>query len=971
VAGATVALVLAVVTGEPLVAGVAIPLFLGLFGSRLDRWLDRQLWMDLDVGALVGDLRLPGRPRRRRRGGRRHRAQAPRTRRRMLVGSTLLLLFVGAAMAFSADTHSPGPLVIESQSATHLALFVTFGLVGVAVMLGIARIDPSRIRPVARPLMWTALALLVGALAAGGGGTGYAGFVGIGFLQIQASEVAKLALVIFAADAVDRGAGPSTPRLLLPAVGVLVCACLLIMLEPDVGAAFVCVFAVSSVLLAAGFPLRKLAANLGGLILLILSPILLSPVARADFFGFLKPGDLSSLAAFEAKQSLIAVGSGGLTGRGFGESIEKAYYLPNAPTDFVLSVVGEELGVLGILLVISLLATLIFAGLGIARGGRGRFEKCVAVGLTALIGGQGLLNVFAVLGLGPDTGATLPLVSYGSSSLLITLTAVGILLSVGNAESIREEKAADTGRHRPRRKPGLTDRRVGLIFATFLVMIGIAALRSVWVGTVEAGKLKAEANDQQVFTDYIPGRRGTILDRDGVPLAESGPAAEIAVVHDQVVDPRRTIAALRPILAPLDARDRSLFSAIRETSATGVYRDRPVSRRQLRQIANRELPGILAYRIFDRRPLHLGSLSAVIGTVDFFDNGKTGIEKRMQKTLNGRTGKRLLTQNALGETLRSDLTEPAHDGHDVTLTIDSRLQAHVEADLAVSGIARDGSTASASAVVMEADGAVSALAEDGGAAEGEIGEVGPISQPFEPGSVFDIVPIAGALDEGWTTPTETLDLSPERVGETVGDPRTGEGGDPDVEEVLAGSDDPGAILIALRLGPRRFDRWVAAFGFGRPTGIEVPGERRGEMPSATAPTVASLGEYAVGRDESTTLLQLAGAYAIFADGGIAEAPHIVGSVAGRPPRKPSTERVLSVRAAQETMRSIGEGESAEVASVDRRTGAYSSSDCSASFLGYASEDGSPSVVAVHVVSTEARALSEAEQVFRHITEQLR
>ena len=493
--------VAAVVTGEPLLAGIAIPMAAGLLTNRADRWMDDQPWLKIELGELIARLRPSRHKRQRSRNAlvRVHLQAAPRSQRNMLVLATLALLGMGAAMVFSAVTHSPGALVAETHSIGYLIRFLFFAALGLFVAFRVSRLDPARVRRHSRLILGIAFALLVAASLFGLGDVvnGSRQFVGFSAFQIQASEVMKLALVIYVASEVSRVRNHKKVLDSLPALFSSIFACMLITIEPDVGSALVCAFAVASVWLAAGTPVKRFLSNGIWLVAVPLLSVLLVSWRRASFFAFLDPRGSLSYSGFAAEQSLLGLGSGGFFGRGFGESIEKAYYLPEAHTDFILSIIGEELGVVGVIYVLALLGIVFLAGLGIARRGRNLYEKSLAVGLTTLIAGQGLLNVFAVLGLGPVTGATLPFVSYGSSSLLTDLLAVGLLLGISNSNSANERVPSWMSANHVPLSRTLADRRIGLALSIFVLMLAVAAARTLWVGTVQASGLAAQARAQQ------------------------------------------------------------------------------------------------------------------------------------------------------------------------------------------------------------------------------------------------------------------------------------------------------------------------------------------------------------------------------------------------------------------------------------------------------------------------------------------
>ena len=215
-----------------------------------------------------------------------------------------------------------------------------------------------------------------------------------------------------------------------PLLLVVGAACLLVGTQPDLGSAMVIAFTTAALLVATGIPLRKLAIVAGAVLGLVFLYALARPYARARLTSFMDPWAHASGSGFQAVQGQIAIGSGGLLGVGPGQSVQKIFYLPEAPTDFILAVIAEELGVVGVCALLFLYGLIAYAGLRAAKAARSLYSALIAVGMTALIVSQALLNVFAVLGLAPLTGVTLPFVSYGSSSLIVMLAAMGLLLNV-------------------------------------------------------------------------------------------------------------------------------------------------------------------------------------------------------------------------------------------------------------------------------------------------------------------------------------------------------------------------------------------------------------------------------------------------------------------------------------------------------------------------------------------------------------
>jgi cell division protein FtsW len=389
----------------------------------------------------LGRLGRParGRGKTRKKAKRRSRAAAASTEYNMLLTATLCLLALGAVMVFSASSTTrilqDGGL---SDSAFYLKRTLMFGAVGLVLMHLTARHGLQAVRNMTPLILGASLFLLVAVLGVGSTVNGASRWIGSGFLQIQPSELAKVALVLYGADLLARK--PKRVRSLegfMPFLLVVGGACLLIMLEPDMGTTMVVAFAVGATLIAAGARPRDLgliALAIGGAALLM---TIVEPYRMARLTGFLNPGADAAGAGFQAAQAKIALGSGGLFGVGIGNGVQKAFYLPEAHTDMISAVIGEELGLVGIVGVVGLFAMFGYAGLKVAQKAKDVYGKLLVAGLTSLILVQAAINLFAVMGLAPLTGVPLPFVSYGNSSLMATLFAVGLILNVARGGTAR------------------------------------------------------------------------------------------------------------------------------------------------------------------------------------------------------------------------------------------------------------------------------------------------------------------------------------------------------------------------------------------------------------------------------------------------------------------------------------------------------------------------------------------------------
>jgi cell division protein FtsW len=373
------------------------------------------------------------------RGKRASRARASAAQRRqplehrILLTATLCLLAFGAVMVYSASSATT-LLKGQGNGSGYLIKYVMYGAIGLVLMRMLARDGVAKVQSITAPLLVVSfvLVLAVHIPHVGVSVNGARRWIGPGPFQFQPSELMKLALVLYSATLLAK-----RPRRVLdlrelanPLLVVVGGACLLVVTQPDLGTAMVIAFTTCALLVAAGISLRNLAILGGGTLALVFMYALVKPYARARLTSFIDPWAHASGSGFQAVQGQIAIGSGGLFGAGPGQSVQKIFYLPEAPTDFILAVIGEELGVMGVFALLSLYGLIAYAGLRAAKGARSLYSALIAVGMTALIVSQASLNVFAVLGLAPLTGVPLPFVSYGSSSLIVMLAAMGMLMNV-------------------------------------------------------------------------------------------------------------------------------------------------------------------------------------------------------------------------------------------------------------------------------------------------------------------------------------------------------------------------------------------------------------------------------------------------------------------------------------------------------------------------------------------------------------
>ena len=377
----------------------------------------------------------------------------------LLVLVTLGLVAFGLVMVYSAS--SARALLSADAPSYYLKRQAIYAVIGLVALVILSRFDFHRLRHATQPLLAVTLVLLVAVLAIGTAVNGARRWIPIGFMNFQPSELAKLVLALWTAALLARRPAPRTLGELAKPIGVVVgLACALILIEPDLGTAIAIAIMVSAILVVSGTRLRLLASAAGIATSVVLLAIWLEPYRRERIFSFLDPWHDPQGAGFQSVQSMIALGSGGFFGVGLGESVQKIYYLPEASTDMIFAIVGEELGLIGAMGVIAAFAVFAYAGFNIALHCRDPFGKRLAAGITALICGQAAVNVSAVMGIAPLTGIPLPFVSYGGSSLVVGLAAVGILLNIAsNHAVVRETEVPDRGRRNRRTRASGTRRR--------------------------------------------------------------------------------------------------------------------------------------------------------------------------------------------------------------------------------------------------------------------------------------------------------------------------------------------------------------------------------------------------------------------------------------------------------------------------------------------------------------------------------
>ncbi len=538
----------------------------------------------------------------------------------------------------------------------------------------------------------------------------------------------------------------------------------------------------------------------------------------------------------------------------------------------------------------------------------------------------------------------------------------------------------------------LIERRIGFLFAVFLSLLAIGYAKATWLGVVKAGSLKRAAATQQKTDVQIPARRGAIMDREGTELAVSQPAVTIAATPYLVKDAAATAAKLAPLLGkPEDELIKQL--ARRDTGF--VYLARRIPQSKAQRVQKLGIEGLELIPEFKRLYPRDWMASQLLGVTGTDNQGLSGLEYSLDKYLHGRDGERKMTKDALGDAIRMRETKPTVPGSNVRLTLDNAIQDRAEQVLAAVGEVHK--PKGATAIVMDPrDGSILALAnwpQVNANAPGDAPDYArqdrAIGATYEPGSTFKAFTVAGALEEGKVTPDTPFNLGPTIK---VADREIGEAHDAGYRtlttaQILKESSNVGAVTIGLRLGANDFDKWVRRFGFGKPTGIDLPGEEQGIVLNVKDYSGASMGNLPIGQGIAVTPMQMAAAYAAIANGGILRPPHIVEDVGRRPASKPQGHRIISEATAASLRRMLegvlGPGGTASGAAIDGyvmagktgtaekpdETGGYSKTKFVSSFVGFAPARRPKLLVAVMVDEPQGDIYggTVAAPAFREIT----
>jgi cell division protein FtsI (penicillin-binding protein 3) len=448
------------------------------------------------------------------------------------------------------------------------------------------------------------------------------------------------------------------------------------------------------------------------------------------------------------------------------------------------------------------------------------------------------------------------------------------------------------------------DRRLRVLFLGFVGLLLIGVLRATELGTVKASSLRHAAASEQVSVGKIPAPRGTITDRNGVQLAISESADDVVADPYLIHHPQSVAARLAPLLGQSPAK---VMSQVTKPRTGFVYLAHLLPADQAQAIMRLRINGIsLAPEV--RRVYPRDALAAqVIGMVGWSDKGLSGLEYLYNRVLSGVNGLRKTVDDALGQPISIEDLRSTQSGKTLRLTIDSALQTEVEAVLG--NVAAQYHPKGATAIVMDPNsGQILALANwprlnpnNPAAAQPRAYADWAVGLNYEPGSTFKAITVGAALQDGLIKPSTQFEIPPvlNVANRQIHDAEVHGYETLTVAQILKFSSNIGAVEIGSKLGAKRFDYWVHRFGFGSPTGVDLPGEQQGIVRHWWQYSGSSMANLPFGQGESVTPVQMLAAYAAIANGGILRPPRIVQSIGGKPVPAPKGKRILSPHVAAE------------------------------------------------------------------------
>jgi cell division protein FtsI/penicillin-binding protein 2 len=450
------------------------------------------------------------------------------------------------------------------------------------------------------------------------------------------------------------------------------------------------------------------------------------------------------------------------------------------------------------------------------------------------------------------------------------------------------------------------NRRIRLLLGVFVLVFGLTFMRAAWLQGVRAASFGKLASSQHSEDVVVPAARGTIYDRTGVQLAIGEQAQTIYADPRQVTEPKSEAVTVAQTLR-LDAQQ--VYSSLSDRTRGFVYVARKADPAPAAKLLRKRLPGIYAYAEERRFYPQFSLASQVLGYAGVDNKGLAGLELSLDRQLAGRPGRERIVKDASGQPIDTLVSRPEVDGRDVYLTLDHTIQANAQDVLRQTAL--QWHAKSATAIVLDpATGAVRAMAVAPGFDANKYPQVWrelqrnrAVTDTYEPGSTFKLVTVAGVLSERLVSPSTRFTLPYEiqvadrRIHDA--EPRGTE--TMSVSQILSRSSNVGAITLAQRLSRHRLVHWISRFGFGRPTGIDFPGESPGIVLPEDKWSGSSIGNIPIGQGIAVTPIQMASAYAAIANRGVLTRPHLVDHIGGSTSARPARRRIVSAWVASELM----------------------------------------------------------------------
>jgi cell division protein FtsI (penicillin-binding protein 3) len=441
-----------------------------------------------------------------------------------------------------------------------------------------------------------------------------------------------------------------------------------------------------------------------------------------------------------------------------------------------------------------------------------------------------------------------------------------------------------------------SNRRIRLLLGLFVLVFAGTLGRAVWLQGVQAGTLEQMASRQHQTTTSIPAGRGTIFDRAGEPLAIGEQATTVYADPRRVKDPRRVALAVARELG-VDAEE--LYPLLADRTKHFVYVKRKADPARAAALEKLNLPGLGFYAEELRYYPKKGVAAHVLGFAGVDNKGLEGLERALDRSLVGKPGSQTTVRDPGGRVIDVIATKPERAGEDVFLTIDHRIQAHAESVLR-STVKRWGAKGASAVVLDPRTGAVLAMAVAPGFDANRFGQTPAgkrrnrvVTDVYEPGSTFKVVTVAAALSEKLVAPTTPFTLeSSIRVADRIiheHEPRPTQR--MTVAQILSQSSNVGTITLAQMLERSRVESWIGRFGFGKPTGVDAPGEARGLLPSYWSGS--TIGNVPIGQGIGVTAVQMAAAYGAIANDGVYRTPYLVDRIGREWLDRGQGRRVLS------------------------------------------------------------------------------